>query len=330
MPASSSGCWPGPRQVGGPADRVHVRSAPGAAVASGGGAASFDVDQPQGRVAGPLGSRRRTGLSDRRNPVGPGAGGVLCRDHSPPARCPVARRRAEFSLRPRSAPAQSICSASSRRRPGSWSKSSSRSSLPAKSSPVRASRRLVADGQVGEARQLLTEPYRVRGMVVHGAGPGRKDRLCHGQRRRDRYDSACPRRLCGPGAGGRPIMAGRDQRRCQSDLRRADGQGRGPSRRLARPALRLCDRTRLSRASARRRAVCRRRRAARSTGSRRGRTTEQIVARQPGTSPGSLRPAGDRARCLGPIFATPVTIGPLCICGAGRGASRLGRGRPMV
>ncbi len=35
-------------------------------------------------------------------------------------------------------------------------------------------RRLVADGQVGEARRLLTEPYRVRGMVVHGAGRGAK------------------------------------------------------------------------------------------------------------------------------------------------------------
>jgi riboflavin kinase/FMN adenylyltransferase len=35
-------------------------------------------------------------------------------------------------------------------------------------------RRLVADGRVGEARRLLTEPYRVRGMVVHGAGRGAK------------------------------------------------------------------------------------------------------------------------------------------------------------
>jgi len=35
-------------------------------------------------------------------------------------------------------------------------------------------RRLVAAGDVGEARRLLTEPYRVRGMVVHGAGRGAK------------------------------------------------------------------------------------------------------------------------------------------------------------
>jgi riboflavin kinase/FMN adenylyltransferase len=35
-------------------------------------------------------------------------------------------------------------------------------------------RSLVAQGQVEEARQLLTRPYRMRGMVVHGAGRGRK------------------------------------------------------------------------------------------------------------------------------------------------------------
>jgi riboflavin kinase / FMN adenylyltransferase len=35
-------------------------------------------------------------------------------------------------------------------------------------------RRLLADGQVGPARRLLTQPYRVRGMVVHGAGRGAK------------------------------------------------------------------------------------------------------------------------------------------------------------
>ena len=35
-------------------------------------------------------------------------------------------------------------------------------------------RRLLAEGQVSQARSLLTEPYRVRGMVVHGAGRGAK------------------------------------------------------------------------------------------------------------------------------------------------------------
>lgn len=33
-------------------------------------------------------------------------------------------------------------------------------------------RRLVAKGQIDEARRLLTEPYRIRGMVRHGAGRG--------------------------------------------------------------------------------------------------------------------------------------------------------------
>jgi riboflavin kinase/FMN adenylyltransferase len=35
-------------------------------------------------------------------------------------------------------------------------------------------RRLIAAGLVEEARALLTEPYRIRGMVVHGAGRGAK------------------------------------------------------------------------------------------------------------------------------------------------------------
>jgi riboflavin kinase/FMN adenylyltransferase len=33
-------------------------------------------------------------------------------------------------------------------------------------------RRLIADGAVGQARTMLTEPYRIRGMVAHGAGRG--------------------------------------------------------------------------------------------------------------------------------------------------------------
>ncbi len=35
-------------------------------------------------------------------------------------------------------------------------------------------RKLIAEGHVEEARRLLTEPYRIRGMVVHGAGRGAK------------------------------------------------------------------------------------------------------------------------------------------------------------
>jgi riboflavin kinase/FMN adenylyltransferase len=39
------------------------------------------------------------------------------------------------------------------------------------SSRVRA---LVASGKVDEARRMLTQPYRIRGLVVHGAGRGRQ------------------------------------------------------------------------------------------------------------------------------------------------------------
>ncbi len=35
-------------------------------------------------------------------------------------------------------------------------------------------RKLIAEGDLDQARRLLTEPYRIRGMVVHGAGRARK------------------------------------------------------------------------------------------------------------------------------------------------------------
>src|SRR5690606_16874294 len=35
-------------------------------------------------------------------------------------------------------------------------------------------RRLIAEGKIDEANSLLTEPYRIRGMVRHGAGRGAK------------------------------------------------------------------------------------------------------------------------------------------------------------
>ena len=35
-------------------------------------------------------------------------------------------------------------------------------------------RRLLSEGHIDEARRLLTCPYRVRGMVTHGAGRGAK------------------------------------------------------------------------------------------------------------------------------------------------------------
>jgi riboflavin kinase / FMN adenylyltransferase len=33
-------------------------------------------------------------------------------------------------------------------------------------------RRLIADGRIDEARAMLTQPYRIRGVVAHGAGRG--------------------------------------------------------------------------------------------------------------------------------------------------------------
>jgi riboflavin kinase / FMN adenylyltransferase len=45
-----------------------------------------------------------------------------------------------------------------------------------KDEPVSSSRvrRLIAEGQVDQARELLTAPFRIRGMVVHGVGRGAK------------------------------------------------------------------------------------------------------------------------------------------------------------
>ena len=61
-----------------------------------------------------------------------------------------------------------------RRRPASRSTSSSRWWSTVRSSPARAMRKLIAEGDVRQARGLLTQPYRIRGMVVHGAGRGAK------------------------------------------------------------------------------------------------------------------------------------------------------------
>ncbi len=51
-------------------------------------------------------------------------------------------------------------------------------------------RRLIAAGHVDAARELLTEPYRIRGMVVHGAGRGLK--LGFGTANVDAIDTLLP------------------------------------------------------------------------------------------------------------------------------------------
>jgi riboflavin kinase / FMN adenylyltransferase len=65
-------------------------------------------------------------------------------------------------------------------------------------------RKLIAEGDVAQARALLTEPYRIRGMVVHGAGRGAK--LGFGTANLDAIDTLVP----GAGVyGGRAAVGGR-------------------------------------------------------------------------------------------------------------------------
>jgi riboflavin kinase/FMN adenylyltransferase len=65
-------------------------------------------------------------------------------------------------------------------------------------------RRLIAEGEVAAARQLLTAPYRIRGMVVHGAGRGA--RLGFGTANLDAIDTLLP--AAGVYAG-RALVAGK-------------------------------------------------------------------------------------------------------------------------
>ena len=51
-------------------------------------------------------------------------------------------------------------------------------------------RRLLSEGHVDAARAMLTEPYRIRGMVVHGAGQGAK--LGFGTANLDAIDTLLP------------------------------------------------------------------------------------------------------------------------------------------
>lgn len=65
-------------------------------------------------------------------------------------------------------------------------------------------RRLIAEGQVDQARQMLTQPFRIRGLVVHGAGRGAK--LGFGTANLDAIDTLIP----GPGVyAGRGIVGDR-------------------------------------------------------------------------------------------------------------------------
>jgi riboflavin kinase/FMN adenylyltransferase len=65
-------------------------------------------------------------------------------------------------------------------------------------------RQLIAAGQMRAAREQLTQPYRIRGMVVHGAGRGAK--LGFGTANLDAIDTLLP---CPGVYAGRGIVAGR-------------------------------------------------------------------------------------------------------------------------
>ncbi len=65
-------------------------------------------------------------------------------------------------------------------------------------------RRLVAAGEMRAAREQLTQPYRIRGMVVHGAGRGAK--LGFGTANLDAIDTLLP---CPGVYAGRGVTAGR-------------------------------------------------------------------------------------------------------------------------
>ena len=101
--------------------------------------------------------------------------------------------------------------------------------------PARACASLLAAGRVDEARRMLTEPYRIRGMVTHGAGRGAK--LGFPTANVDAIDTLLP----GPGVyAGRAVLAeehvaGGDQHRPQSHVRRAGLEGRSAPDRF-RPA----------------------------------------------------------------------------------------------
>ena len=97
--------------------------------------------------------------------------------------------------------------------------------------------RLVAAGSVEAARDCSTEPYRLRGMVVHGAGRGAK--IGFPTANVDAIDTMLPGAgvYAGRGLCGRRCVARGDQCRAQSDLRRTCNEGRNSRDRLARCTL---------------------------------------------------------------------------------------------
>ncbi len=80
-------------------------------------------------------------------------------------------------------------------------------------------RKAIQRGDADEARRLLTQPYRIRGMVTHGAA-GCANRLSHGESGCHRHLVTRTRRLCGTGNSRKQSPRRGDQRRPKSDVRR--------------------------------------------------------------------------------------------------------------
>ena len=166
-------------------------------------AAPFDMDQPQGGVVGHLGVDAVLAYPTDEALLALEPAGVLRPDRASPARCQVLVEGPNFRF--------------GRARAGTidlLGKLSAAAGIVLEvvqpiviagemvsSSRVR---RLLADGQVSQARSLLTEPYRVRGMVVHGAGRGAK--IGFATANVDAIDTILP----GPGVyAGRALVADR-------------------------------------------------------------------------------------------------------------------------
>ena len=102
--------------------------------------------------------------------------------------------------------------------PGCRWKSFSRWKSATRLSPVVGCARQSA-GDVDLARQLLTRPYRVRGMVTHGCAAEQSSAF-HGQPGSDRYAAPGSRHLCSPRLHGGRQLVGGGQHRPESYVRR--------------------------------------------------------------------------------------------------------------
>ncbi len=90
-------------------------------------------------------------------------------------------------------------------------------------------RELIREGNVEQAKKLLAAPYRIRGMVTHGAGRGAK--IGFPTANLGAIDTLLPAQGVYAGRAwiGKNGLPGRNQSRAQSDVRRRDGARRSAS-----------------------------------------------------------------------------------------------------